>query len=417
MYQKTVLDNSIRIITERLPSRLASIGIWVDTGARDEDELTNGSAHFVEHMIFKGTHQRTAQQISRELDMLGGMSNAFTSTEQTCYYATVLASHQEQAVDLLSDIFLNSLFDPEEIDREKQVILQEIAMVEDTPDDRVHELFSSLFWKGHGLGNTVLGDARVVGEMDSSKLLAFVEKFYTSGRIVIAAAGNIDHDYFVGLWQEKLQGIKSATAGALSRHPPQSGNLAACQVINRQLEQAHVIMGTTGMPVNSEDRYNLLLLHIILGGNMSSRLFQEIREKRGLAYSVYSYLSSHSDGGYLAVYLGVDPKTMEEALGLVKREISRLKTNLIAADELNGALQYAKGSMLLVSENMDVRMNRLARNELYFGRYIPIEEVVAGIARVSGEEIMAMSQQVFASEQLAAVAIGPVTEEQIKKEL
>ena len=200
MYRKTLLDNSIRIVTENLPSRLVSVGIWVDVGSRDEDQSNNGSSHFAEHMFFKGTRSRSARQISRELDMLGGMSNAFTSTEHTCFYATVLDEHLDKAVELLADIFLNSVFAQEEIERERQVILQEIAMVEDTPDDRVHELFTSLFWEGHSLANTVLGKKQVVEDMTADKLREYVHSSYLPGRIVVAAAGNVDHEHFVEVW-------------------------------------------------------------------------------------------------------------------------------------------------------------------------------------------------------------------------
>ncbi len=410
MYQKTVLDNSIRLVTEQLPSRLVSIGIWVDVGSRDEDEQNNGSAHFAEHMFFKGTRLRSAQQISKELDLLGGMSNAFTSTEKTCYYITVLDDRLTEAVDLLADIFLDSVFAPEEIEREKQVILQEIAMVEDTPDDRVHELFSALFWQGHGLANPVLGSAQVVTGLDSRSLTEYVRANYRPDRLVISAAGNVDHQIFVDLWQDRVGGIPPAATTAPRRKPPQPGNVSARQIINRPLEQAHLIMGSIGLPNNSADRYKLLLLNTILGGNMSSRLFQEIREKRGLAYSIFSYLSSNSDCGYTAIYMGVDPKFLSESVGLIEEELGKLRMAGVTKSELAGAIEYANSGIYLAAENMEVRMTSLAKNEFSFGRYLAIEELTGAISAVKAEGVNELAQILFAADTLPLCVIGPVSE-------
>ena len=410
MYQKTVLDNSIRLVTEQLPSRLVSIGIWVDVGSRDEDEQNNGSAHFAEHMFFKGTRLRSAQQISKELDLLGGMSNAFTSTEKTCYYITVLDDRLTEAVDLLADIFLDSVFAPEEIEREKQVILQEIAMVEDTPDDRVHELFSALFWQGHGLANPVLGSAQVVTGLDSRSLTEYVRANYRPDRLVISAAGNVDHQIFVDLWQDRVGGIPPAATTAPRRKPPQPGNVSARQIINRPLEQAHLIMGSIGLPNNSADRYKLLLLNTILGGNMSSRLFQEIREKRGLAYSIFSYLSSNSDCGYTAIYMGVDPKFLSESVGLIEEELGKLRMAGVTKSELAGAIEYANSGIYLAAENMEVRMTSLAKNEFSFGRYLAIEELTGAISAVNVEGVNELAQKLFADDTLPLCVIGPVSE-------
>ena len=417
MYRKTLLDNSIRIVTEHLPSRLVSVGIWVDVGSRDEDLSNNGSAHFAEHMFFKGTRLRSARQISQELDMLGGMSNAFTSTEHTCFYATVLDEHLDKAVELLADIFLNSVFVQEEIERERQVILQELAMVEDTPDDRVHELFTGLLWKGHSLANTILGQRRVVEDIDEAGLREYVRRSYLPGRIVVAAAGNVDHDRFVEIWQQKFAAADLAGEDIPRRQPPPADLVPSCQVINRPLEQVHLVMGTTGVAVNSPDRYKMLILNIILGGNMSSRLFQEIREKRGLAYSVYSYLSANSDSGYAAIYLGVDPRSLSESVGLVRGELTKIKEDDVSDDELSGAVQYTISGIYLAAENMEARMTSLAKNEYYLGRYVPVEEVVAGLSEVKSVEIGEMARSVFSTEKIPVAVIGPVAEEQIIKEI
>ena len=415
MYKKTVLDNSIRIVTEKLPSRLVSIGIWVDVGSRDEDDLTNGIAHFAEHMFFKGTRSRGAYQISKELDMLGGMSNAFTSTEHTCFYITVLDSQLEKAVDLLADIFLNSVFSQEEIDRERQVILQEIAMVEDTPDDKVHELFSSLFWQGNSLANNVLGRLEVVEGLDSQRLQKYVRDNYGADRIVVSAAGNVDHQLFTDLWRDRLEEIPLSSASLSSRQVPSVDLATGVEIVNRPLEQIHMVTGTRGLAISSPDRYKLLLLNVVLGGNMSSRLFQEIREKRGLAYSIYSYLSSNSDSGCLAVYVGIAPRSFREASSLIGDELARLQTETVRDDELAGAVDYARGGVYLASENMEVRMTSLARDEYYFGRYVSIDEVVGGIDQVLPGEIAELARNLLGGDRLPVASIGPVSDKEINQ--
>ena len=409
MYQKTVLDNGVRIVTEQLPSRTVSVGIWVDVGGRDENDLNTGTAHFVEHMLFKGTDGRTAQQIGREFDILGGMSNAFTSHEHTCYYVTVMDSHLPRAMDLLADIFLNSVFDEQEVERERQVILQEISMVEDTPDDHVHELFSTMYWGRHPLGNTVLGSREVVGNMDSSRLREYVDNRYRPDRIVISAAGNVNHHDFVALVSARFDRLAAPSADKTGweRVPPDR-TIHDQQVVNKPFEQVHVVMGVPGLPLVSEDRYKMALVHVILGGNMSSRLFQEVREKRGLAYSVYSFLSSYKDCGYLGVYAGLGPEAVNEVMDIVRREIANLRTTAVSEEELDNAKEFARGGMYLASENMETRMTRLARNELYFNAYISMDEVNERVTAVAADEITALCAGLFTGiERMAVVALGP----------
>ncbi len=415
MYRKTVLDNGTRLLTERVPSRLVSVGIWVEVGSRDEDERDNGSAHFAEHMLFKGTARRSAQQIARELDILGGMSNAFTSSEHTCYYATVLDSRLAGAVDLLADIFFNSLFSQTEIELERQVILQEIAMVEDTPDDRVHELFSALYWQGHPLGNTVLGRPEVVETMARDRLRAYVARNYLPGRLVIAAAGNVDHTEFVNLWRPWLDDLIPTESGA-RRLPPATTATNGLAVVTRPLEQAHLVLGCPGLPTAADERYEMLLLNTILGGNMSSRLFQEVREKRGLVYSIYSYLASHSDSGYAGIYLGVDQESLPQAMELVRRELRRLRQVPVSNQELVDAIDFLRAGMYLADENMEARMTRLARNEYSFGRQYTIEEVVADLEQVKPDGIQALGQRFFADHSLCLAAIGPLSQEELSEE-
>ncbi|HIJ77712.1 MAG: insulinase family protein [Desulfobulbaceae bacterium] len=406
MFQKTVLDNSIRIITEKNPSRTVSVGIWVDVGSRDEQEANNGCAHFVEHMLFKGTARRSATRIAQELDMLGGMSNAFTSSDTTCFYATVLDDKLYQLMDLLADLFLNSVFDQKEVEREREVVLQEISMVEDTPDDRVHEIFTSQIWGGHPLGHTVLGRREVVAAMDSGMLLDYVERFYTPDKIVIAAAGNLDHGEFCRFWQKALAEFTRSSHNRPQREKPQSLP-SVRKVYKKPLEQLHMVLGSYGLPMVSAERYHLYLLNIMLGGNMSSRLFQEVRERHGLAYSVYSYVSSFIDSGYLGIYLGMDPGSANKALELIAREIASLRQGHISKEELANAKDYAKAGVFLAAENMESRMTRIARNELSFGRYIDFDEVVAGFDKVGLDDIVGMAEYVFAKP-LFAAAIGPI---------
>jgi predicted Zn-dependent peptidase len=414
MVNKTVLGNGLRIITEQLPhSRVTSVGIWVDVGSRDEHDLNNGCAHFIEHMLFKGTASRSAQQIARELDVLGGSGNAFTSRENTCYYATVLDSHLPQLVDLLADIFLNSCFPAEEIERERQVIQQEISMVEDMPDDHIHDLFAKLLWDNHALGRTVLGTREVVAALDVKKLRDHVRHFYTPDRILIAGAGNLDHDDFVALWRDNgFAALRSNTAPGTMRQAP-AGRPAQRAVYSKPLEQVHMLLGTYGESLVTADRYSYLVMNVLLGGNMSSRLFQEIREKRGLAYSIYSYIAAYIDSGYLGIYLGIDRQSVNEALALILKEIDRLRSEPVEAGELAGAKDFITAGLYLAAENMESIMTRIAKNELCFGRDIPMDEIVAAIAGVTGTDVKNMAKKTFGRNNLTLGALGPLTPEEI----
>ncbi|MDF1615645.1 M16 family metallopeptidase [Desulfurivibrio dismutans] len=403
----------MRIVTEATPSRVASVGFWVQVGARDEHDLTNGCSHFVEHMLFKGTQRRAAHQIAREFDVMGGTANAFTSTEATCYHATVLAERLPQLVDLLTDMVLNSNFAPAEVEHEREVILQEIAMVEDTPDDLVHDLFNRQFWGRHTLGNPVLGLPRVIGALPPGHIRDFHRRHYQPSRIVIAAAGQVDHQHFCELcrqgWDQLAAGGSVSGGPDFSRQPPVRPQPSR-QIINRDLEQAHLVLGVSAPAENAPERYALHLLNTVLGGNMSSRLFQEIREKRGLAYAVFSYVNSHSDSGALAIYLGIDPRAANEALAVVGQEVRRLGQQRLSDEELAEARDYARAVILLAEENMESRMARLARNIITHGRPLPLEEILGALKRVSAEDIRQLATELFARP-LSATALGPVAED------
>ncbi len=410
MFNKTVLSNGIRIVTESLQhSKVVSVGVWIDVGSRDEHDLNSGSAHFVEHMLFKGTDSRSAQDIAREFDVLGGSANAFTTRENTCLHATVLDSNLPKLVELFTDLLANSLFADEEVERERQVILQEIHMVEDMPDDHIHDLFAASLWGHHPLGKTILGSHEIVAAMDSRKLREYVQKYYTADKIVVSAAGNVVHDDFVALWQKTFEKFEPESASVLRRYEPSL--LPACRKIySKPLEQAHVLLGTYGLSAVDEDRYAYMLLNVLLGGNMSSRLFQEIREKRGLAYSIYSYLAPYSDSGYLAIYLGLDRESVNESLSIITREIKTLENTPVAEKELKNAKDFVKSGLFLSMESMEAVMTRIARNEMYFGKYIPFAEVVDSIDRVTGGDILRLGSSIFGSQKLTVAGLGPLEE-------
>ena len=415
MFNKTVLANGVRIITESLPhSKVVSVGVWIDVGSRDEHDLNSGSAHFVEHMLFKGTARRSAQEIAREFDALGGATNAFTTRENTCLHATVLNSNLTTVVELFADLLCNSLFAEEEIERERQVILQEIHMVEDVPEDHIHDLFAALLWGSHPLGKTILGSSEIVGAMDAGKLRDYIQKYYTTDRIVIAAAGNVGHDDFVSLWQGAFLEYGMISDSSLKRTTP-SLLPASRRIYSRPLEQAHIIVGTYGLSAVDEDRYGYHLLNVLLGGNMSSRLFQEIREKRGLAYSIYSYIASYSDSGYLAIYLGVDRESVNESLELVAKEMHKLQNIPATKAELANTKDFIKSGLYLSMENMEAIMARIAKNELYFNKYIPLETVVDSIERVSSEDILRLSAMIFGCQEISLAGLGPLEEAVIKR--
>ena len=408
MFKKTTLSNGIRIVTESLQhSKVVSVGVWIDVGSRDEHDLNSGSAHFVEHMLFKGTCSRSAQDIAREFDVLGGSANAFTSRENTCLHATVLDSNLPKLVELFTDILDNSLFADEEIERERQVILQEINMVWDMPDDHIHDLFAGLLWGIHPLGKTILGSQEIVSAMDSKKLREYVHKYYTTDKIVIAAAGKVDHDDFVSLWQKTFEKFGTQGDPLLERNEPVLLPFSR-KIYTKPLEQAHILLGTYGLSVIDTDRFGYLLLNVLLGGNMSSRLFQEIREKRGLAYSIYSYIASYSDCGYLAIYLGVDRESVNESLSLVAREISTLQNTPVSEEELVNTKDFIKSGLYLSMENMEAIMTRIARNEMYFGKYITLDDVVNSIDHVTCEDILQLAGNIFGRQELTFAGLGPL---------
>jgi predicted Zn-dependent peptidase len=415
MVQKTTLENGIQVITEEIPHvHSVSVGIWVKAGSRDERSLENGISHFIEHMLFKGTKRRSAHQIAKEIDAVGGVLNAFTSKEFSSFYAKVLAEHLPVALDLLFDLFLHSLFSPEELEKERQVIIQEISMVEDTPDEYIHDLFSQSFWPRHSLGFPILGRLETISRMNRTKLLAFFHQHYLGRQPIFVAAGNLKHENLLRPVQETLGRARPREKKRQSSPPRPHPQLL---VKHKKLEQVHLVLGTQGISATHPRRYAFSILNTILGGGMSSRLFQEIREKRGLAYSVYSFLSSFMDSGMLGVYVGTGENTLTRVLQLILREMKKLAEDSLKPKDLRSAKEQLKGNLLLSLESTDSRMGRLAKNELYFNRFVSTEEIIEGIEKVKAEEVSALAHQTFKPNVLSLTILGPVTEKAIPRSL
>ena len=415
MIEKTVLPNGIQVVTEGIPSvHSVSVGVWVEAGSRDERNEENGIAHFIEHMLFKGTQRRSARQIAKEIDAVGGILNAFTSKEFSSFYAKVMAEHLPVALDLLFDLYLNSLFATEELEKERQVIVQEINMVEDTPDEYIHDLFSQSFWPRHPLGAPILGRLDTISLMDRRTLKDFFSRHYLQIPPIIVAAGNLKHEDLLRPVQKVLRKIHPQPKEKKSRPPRPHPQI---QVKNKQLEQVHLLLGTQGLAAVHPRRYVFTVLNTILGGGMSSRLFQEVREKRGLAYSVYSFVSSFVDSGLLGVYVGTGDHTVRRVLQVILREMTRLAENSIRPKELRSAKDQLKGNLLLSLESTDSRMSRLAKNEIFFHRFISTDEIIEGIEKVSAEEICSLAQEIFRPDSLSLTVLGPVTDKTVPKTL
>ena len=413
--QSTRLANGIRVLSERLPDLPSiTVGIWVENGSRYEQAHQAGISHFLEHLFFKGTERRTAAQIAEEIDAVGGVLNAFTGKEYTCYYAKVLHEQLPLALDLLADIFTQSRFASEEIDRERSVIIQEISQVEDTPDDYVHELFNLAFWPGHPLSRPIAGTAETVRGLTREDFLRFLEARYRPDRVLIAAAGNLVHEDLLAVAEGKF-GTLSGSSPLVDGGPPQPH--AGVSVHEKPLEQVHLCLGSPGIAHADAERYPAHLLNLALGGGMSSRLFQEIRERRGKAYTVYSFLSSYLDAGYFGVYVGTSAEWLREVVDVIRKELDRVAREGLGAAELSRVKQQMKGSMLLGLETSDSRMSRIAKNQIYFGRDVPMEEVAARIDAVPNDEIVSVAQRLFRADGLALTVLGDPKGERLGDEV
>jgi predicted Zn-dependent peptidase len=403
-YRKTTLENGVRIVTEEVPSvRSVSLGIWVRSGSRFEQPEFNGICHFIEHMLFKGTERRSAYDIAREIDSVGGVLNAFTSKELTSFYCRVLSDNLELAVDLLGDIFLNSSFPEEEIEREKQVVCQEIAQLEDSPEDLIHELLGMEFWLDDPLGRPILGTVEGVAGFDRDTLLGFQHENYVPQETVVCAAGDLEHERVVELVSGRM---KRLTPGSPRRGVPVSGKQALSSIVERDLEQVHVCVAAVAPSAVDQRRHAAYILNTILGGGMSSRLFQEVRERRGLAYNVYSFLSAFSDTGMFGIYAGCDPERLEELVETMGRETMSL-ARTVTEEEVRTAKSHMKGNIVLAMESSESRMNRLAKGEYYFGRYLSMDEIIGAIDAVSLHDLVAVAEELINAGRFTLVALGP----------
>ena len=404
MFEKTLLDNGVRILTEqRSGARAVSLGIWVENGSRHEQAPQGGLSHFVEHLLFKGTKRRSAQRIAQEMDSVGGVINAFTGKESTCYYAKVLDEHLPLAIDLLTDIFLHSEFDRDEIERERTVILQEIASADENPEDYVHDLFSLDYFGDHPLGRPVCGDADTVARFTRDDLVRFVAERYLPGRVIVAGAGNLSHAALVDAVAGEFGAMPS---GPLEDADEAPEALRGLSLHPRKLGQVHVCLGVPGLAHADRRQYAAHVLNTLLGGGMSSRLFQEIRERRGKAYSVYSFLSSYRDAGYLGVYVGTKAEWTREVMELAAAEMFKVAEGGVTEEEMARAREQLVGNTLLALESADSWMSHVARSEMHYGRQVSLDEIVRGVREVSLDSLTELAGEMVRDDGFTATLLG-----------
>ncbi len=402
MITKEVLDNGLTLISESMPEvRSVAIGVWLKRGSRHETESQCGISHFIEHMVFKGTKNRSAERIAAEVDSIGGYMDAFTAKEYASFHLKVLDDHLPLAAEILADIVLNPLFDPAEMAKEKKVIFEEINMVEDTPDDLVMELLCQGFWPGHPLGRPILGTKRTVGRFRRDDLARYFARVYRPANILIAAAGHLVHERTAALVRRHFSELPPGPLPA-SGKPPRVATATTARS-KRELEQVHLCLGTRAPSQTDPQRYPGFVLNTILGGSMSSRLFQNVREKRGLVYAISSGITAYSDTGLLSVYAGTGLESAREVIRLTLEEMRRLAGERLPEDELRRAKDHIKGGLLLSLENTGARMSHLARQEIYFGRQLPLEEILDGIEQVSGAEVQRLAAALFRGRVSASV--------------
>ena len=411
MFEKTVLGNGIPVVIETAKeARSVAIGIWVKVGSRNESFKENGISHFLEHMFFKATEKRTSKDIAEEIDSLGGELNAFTSRETTTFYIKVLDEHIEKAIELLTDIFLNSTFPEEEIEKEKGIIFEEIKMVEDTPEDYVHDLFNKNIWRENGLGQSVLGRKENIELFTRKDVLGQIKRYYSPKNIVVSCSGNFNENEML----ERLNtGIGSMDRGykLIEQVPPEfSGEI---NIIPKNLSEVHICLGLKGIPQASESRYAMYLLNTILGAGISSRLFREVREKRGLVYSIYSFNSSYFDTGLWGVYAGADKKHVSEVIDLIISQFRGLPDS-ISAEELKKGKSQLKGNLMLALESTSSKMINIAKQEIYYGRYFSPEDIINAVESVTLEELKDLSRQLIDEHTFAMTVYGPVKKLKIR---
>jgi predicted Zn-dependent peptidase len=403
---KQVLPNGLTVVTEVVPTvRSVAIGIWLRGGSRQESKSENGITHFLEHMVFKGTSHRTAEEIARSADSIGGHLDAFTAKEFTSFSVKVLDEHVPRAFDVLADLVKNPLLREDHVEKESQVIQEEIKMVEDTPDDLVHEIFLANYWRGHSLGRPILGTRDTVGSFDRKRLVDYFGRHYTPKNMIIAAAGHLEHSRIVDLVAKEFGDLPPGRAVPCDHAPVPHPAIGTHH--KKNLEQAHICLGTPAYPHTHKKRYAAYVLSTVLGGGMSSRLFQKIREERGLVYAVFSGLSAFRDTGYLSVYAGTSKENVRQVVDLIVEEFKQLKTKLLPDEELQRAKDYLKGSMLLGLESTGSRMSNLARQEIYFGGYTTLDEIARRVDGVTQDHVIEVAREIFDPKRLALTVLGP----------
>jgi predicted Zn-dependent peptidase len=412
---REVLPNGLVVVTEPMAHvRSASIGIWLRTGSRSESPGSGGIAHFLEHMVFKGTEHRTAEQIAREVDSIGGMMDAFTAKEMVSFNAKVLDEHIPIAWDVLSDLALRPLFDADEVGREKQVVLEEIKMDQDNPESVAHEMLFQNFWSEHPLGRPIIGTPDSVRAFSRDALVEAHARWYAPKNILVTAAGHVEHSRIVDLVAKDFSALPAGESAPPAVAPQPHGTLASQS--KKELEQVHVCVGMPSVRIADGRRYAVAVLNTILGGGMSSRLFQNIRERQGLAYAVFSEVNPYSDAGLLSVYAGTSLESTEKVLGLIADELRHLKSELVSAEELRRAKDHLKGSMILSLESTGSRMSNLARAEMYLGHFLSEDEILAAIEAVTREQVLSAANEFFRTDQVAATVVGNLDGFQLRRE-
>jgi predicted Zn-dependent peptidase len=411
MFVKEHLENGIPVVMESFKTvRAVAVGVWVKVGSRYESRDENGISHFLEHMFFKGTKKYTAKDIAVEIDTMGGDLNAFTSRENTAFYVKVLDEYLEKGINLLSEIFVHSTFPEDEIEKEKKIIREEVKMVEDTPDDYIHDLFNETVWGCEGLGQSILGTRETIASFTREGIISHIRRYYGTKDIVIACAGNFEHMEMMKLLNHRFGGLRQGSEPKIGSVPVFR---TEAKVFPKDLSEAHICIGVPAISQVSDERYAIFILNSILGGSVSSRLFQEIRENRGLAYSVFSFTSSYLDTGLWAVYAGVSKKRVSEVSDLIVREMMRLKET-ISEDELDKSKRHLKGNMLLALESTNSRMNNIARQEMYFGKYISPDEIIKAVDQVTMNQITDLAERLIRKSLFSAVVYGPVEKDVLK---
>lgn len=411
MFKKIVLSNGLRLVYEKIPFvRSVSVGIWVGTGSRNETLENNGISHFIEHMLFKGTEKRSAKQIAESIDAIGGQINAFTGKECTCYYTKTLDTHFEISLDILSDMLFNSTFQKSDIEVERRVVIEEIGMYEDTPEELVHDIFSETVWEGNSLGYPILGTEECINKFDERAIKDYMSEFYTPYNTVISIAGNFEDNYVIEMVKKYFEGWTYIGKYANSFKTAQYK--VSRKFKEKDTEQVHLCMGFNGIEHGHDNLYTLLAINNILGGGMSSRLFQKIREEKGLVYSIYSYPSSYVGAGLFVIYGGMNPEQLQKVIDLTKKEINTLLKSGITQDELNKSKEQLKGNYILGLESTSSRMNSIGKSELMLGRINTPEEILNKIDRINIDNVFKVINNVLELDKMSVTAVG-----NIKKDL